>query len=95
MWISFFEWLLSPDTEIDKFEKEHNDSVRALIELMGEPWASIQLMPFTFFTSTLKWKLELEEKKKAAIEERNREQEAEYKRRLNAQKAAERRARRR
>lgn len=86
--------MLSPEAEIEKFAKEHGDSVRALTELMGEPWFSIQLMPYDFFSATLKWKMDLEEQKKKAIEERNREQEAEYKKRVNAQKAAEKRSRR-
>ena len=75
-----------------RFSKDHNDSIRALTELMGEFWATIQLMPYKYFLDTIKWKMDLEEKKRKTIEERNREQELEYKRRMNAQKAAERRA---
>ena len=56
---------------------------------------SIQLMPYLFFNQTIKWKMDLEEQKKKAIEERNREQESEYRRRANIQKAAEHRQARR
>ena len=61
---------------------------------MHEIWFSIQLMPYKYFLETIKWKMDLEEQKKKAIEERNREQEADYKRKMNAQKAADRRAQR-
>lgn len=96
MWLSFFEWLASADNvELERFSEDHNNSIRALCELMGETWMSIQLMPYIYFQGTVKWKMDLEEQKRKAMEERNREQEAEYKRRMNAQRAAERKAARR
>lgn len=82
----------SANEEIERFTKDHDNSVRALTELMGEGWTSIQLMPYSYFLDTIKWKMDLEDQKKKAIEERNRDQEADYKRRMNAQRAAEKRA---
>jgi hypothetical protein len=57
---------------------------------MHEPWFSIQLMPYKYFESTLKWKMDLEEQKKKLVEERNREMEAEYRKRANIQKSNQR-----
>jgi hypothetical protein len=48
-------------------------------------------MPYNYFIDTLQWKDDLEEKKRKAIQERNKEQEAEHRRRANLQKAEERR----
>ena len=59
---------------------------------MGESWISIQLMPYSYFQNTIKWKMDLEDQKRKMMEERNREQESEYKRRMNAQRAAEKRS---
>lgn len=97
MRLSFFEWLTSVDDDNNyrqKFARSHNDNIRALCELMSETWASIQLMPYAYFIDTLRWKDELEEKKRKAIQERNKEQEAEHRRRANLQRAEERRAQR-
>lgn len=73
--------------EAEKFQKEHDNNVRALIELTNENWFSVQFMPYYYFVETIKWKVDLEEQRKKLIDERNREQEALYKSRANAQKA--------
>jgi len=78
--------LLSTE-EAEKFQKEHDNNVRALIELTNENWFSVQFMPYYYFVETIKWKVDLEEQRKKLIDERNREQEALYKSRANAQKA--------
>lgn len=61
---------------------------------MNENWLSIQFMPYIYFLKTIEWKMDLEEQRKKAIEEKNREQEAFYKQRMNAQKAEAKRAQR-
>ena len=61
---------------------------------MNENWLSIQFMPYVYFLKTIEWKMDLEEQRRKAIEEKNREQEVFYKQRMAAQKAEAKRAQR-
>lgn len=80
----------SPNNEIEEFSHNHYNSVRSLCELMGEPWFSVQLMPYQYFVETIKWKVDLEEQKKKMMDERNRDMEADYRNKMNIQKAQQR-----
>ncbi len=73
--------------EAERFQKTHDDNVRSLVELTNENWFSIQFMPYYYFIETIKWKVDLEEKRSKIVNERNREQESIYKNRASAQKA--------
>ena len=42
------------------------------MELMKEPWWSIQQMPYRFFIDTLKWKVDLEEKRQKNLEKQSK-----------------------
>ena len=42
------------------------------MELMKEPWWSIQKMPYRFFLDTLKWKVDLEEKRRKNLEKQTK-----------------------
>ena len=42
------------------------------MELMHQDWMSIQLMPYSTFLETIKWKIQFEEEKKKKLEERNK-----------------------
>ena len=63
--------MLSPDL-VERFTKNHDENVRALMELMHQDWISIQAMPYSIFLETIKWKIQFEEEKKKKIEERNK-----------------------
>lgn len=73
--------------DAERFQTEHDNNVRSLIELTNENWFSIQFMPYYYFVKTIEWKSKLEEQRRKIVEEKNREQEALYKSRLAAQKA--------
>lgn len=75
----------------EKFSTAHDESIRTLMELMNESWLSIQLMPYQFFAKTVKWKIDLEEKKKEEYIKKQKEQELQQKKRAEMQKAEERR----
>ena len=90
---NFFAWLLSAsEEEVEGFEKNLGENIRALTELMGETWLSMMVMPYKFFIQTIEWKRDLEDKKKKMIEERNKEQESQQRKNANIQKANEKRA---
>lgn len=42
------------------------------MELMHQDWISIQMMPYSIFLETIKWKIQFEEEKKKKLEERNK-----------------------
>lgn len=66
---SFFAWLQHPN-EIDKYQKNIDENVRSLMEMMNVAWDTIMYMPYKFFMDTLKWKVDLEEEKKKRMEEK-------------------------
>jgi len=42
-----------------------------MMELTGQPWESIMMMPYNFFISSLKWKIKLEDEKRKKLEEKS------------------------
>jgi hypothetical protein len=42
------------------------------MELLKQPWYSIQVMPYRDFIKSIKWKVDLEEEKRKKMEERNK-----------------------
>lgn len=62
--------------------REMEDSYRHFMEMMKEPWISIQSMPFKFFKDTLVWKVELEKERNKRIEEHRKEMEKEKRREI-------------
>jgi len=46
---------------------------------MNVSWLDIQLMPYSFFTELLRWKVDLEDKKRKKMEEQSRIQAERYK----------------
>jgi len=40
------------------------------MEIMNVQWDSIVFMPYKFFIDTLKWKIDLEDEKRKALEEK-------------------------
>jgi hypothetical protein len=69
--LSFFAPLHSPD-EVERFKKINDDNIKTYIEMRGASYIDVMLMPYPFFVDDLKWKLELEEKKRKEIEDQQR-----------------------
>lgn len=68
---------MCPADEIKDYVRKEKEilenNIQFLMELTGQEWLSIQLMPFYFFQNFLKWKIGIERDKKKKMEEKNRE----------------------
>jgi len=70
---------LADEKLVSRFTKNFNENIKGLMELMNVSWLDIQLMPYPFFTELLRWKVDLEDKKRKKMEEQNRIQAERYK----------------
>jgi len=70
---------LADEKLVSKFTKNFNENIKGLMELMNVSWLDIQLMPYPFFTELLRWKVDLEDKKRKKMEEQSRIQAERYK----------------
>jgi len=85
--------LLQDNNQFLKSKKELEDTIRFLTEKMGETWMSIQVMPYLYFNDTIKWRVELEEKRNKAIQDERERQAQEIRRAKSRKIQAERRSR--
>ena len=51
-----------------------DEHIRYLMETMRQQWDSIMVMPYSYFNSTIKWKVDLEEEKAKRYEEEREKQ---------------------
>jgi len=75
---NFFGWSLDSSAQ-SVFIKNHNEHLRYLMETMKQDWITIQAMPYKFFLETIKWKVDLEEKKAKHMAEEHEKMERKQK----------------
>lgn len=62
----------------------------ACMELLKQPWMSIQLMPYKEFLDSIKWKMDLEEEKRKKMDEKNKDNKSNQRRNTVINRATER-----
>jgi len=71
--VNFFEWSHSSNQEeSERFQKNLEENIRSMMELMKQDYTDIMIMPYKFFIDTIKWKFDLEEEKRKKMEESTR-----------------------
>jgi hypothetical protein len=64
----FFQWCTEVEN-ITKYKKDLSQNIFSLIELCGQQYDSIMVMPIQRFYDLLKWKINLDKEKQKQLEE--------------------------